>query len=82
MVYLLAIIVLVGVVALVGLGLWNLATARLDKNRTARVESDRTLRKAESALRAIANGTSGNPVLEAQIALDEITTHFEKELTS
>lgn len=36
---------------------------------------------AERALRSIANGTTANSVLEAQIALDEITNLYEtKEL--
>lgn len=35
---------------------------------------------AERALRQIANGTSGNPTYEAQIALDEINNYYDKEL--
>lgn len=49
----------------------------LDNERAARVGSDRALGKAERALRAVANG-AGNPVLEAQIALDEITAYREQ----
>ena len=31
-------------------------------------------------MRVIANGTSGNPALEAQIALDEVESNYTKEL--
>ncbi len=57
----------------------SLARVSLDRNRKRAVESERALGKAERSLRSIANG-AGNPVLEAQIALDEITAHHEKEL--
>jgi hypothetical protein len=49
--------------------------------------SKRELRAAKSrekiavkTLRVIANGTSGNPALEAQIALDDIENNYIKEL--
>ena len=35
---------------------------------------------AVKTLRVIANGTSGNPALEAQIALDDIENNYIKEL--
>ena len=50
--------------------------AALDTEHKARVESDRALDKAERTIRHIANG-AGNPVLEAQISLDEITQYHE-----
>lgn len=59
--------------------IFNVARVLLDNNRKARVESVKALNKAERTLRSIANG-AGNPVLEAQIALDEITTYHEKEI--
>jgi hypothetical protein len=57
----------------------NFGRVMLDTNRKRRLESDKALNKAEKALRSIANG-AGSPVLEAQIALDEISIHREKEL--
>lgn len=65
-----------GTVALVG---WT--RQALDSNRKARVESDRQLQIAENALRRIANATGeANVSLEAEIALDQITSYHEKEL--
>lgn len=53
-----------------------------DANRLNAKELRKELGKAETVLRRIANGHSGDPVLEASIALDEIERYFEtKELT-
>lgn len=79
MIYFLTAILVLGVAAVVVMALVNSSKNRLDGNRKARVESERALGKAERALRSIANG-AGNPVLEAQIALDEINLYHEKEL--
>lgn len=73
--FLLTILAIILVVALV-----NWARQGLDKNKRRLVESERSLGKAERALRSIANGAA-NPVLEAQIGLDEITSYHEKELS-
>lgn len=80
MIYFLTIIVVLGVVVVAGLAILGKTKDRLDTNRTRRVDSERALNDAESALRRIANG-SADPVLEAQIALDGITTYHEKELS-
>jgi hypothetical protein len=39
------------------------------------------LSTAEQSLRSIASGSSGNPQLEAQIALDNIGNDYNKELS-
>ena len=49
-------------------GLPRLRSLSSSEQRSTKLQ----LREAQKALRIIANGTSGNPVLEAQIALDEI----------
>jgi hypothetical protein len=49
--------------------------------RRATVQVGLRARKGEAALRSIANG-AGAPVLEAQIALDEIESLRNKELTA
>lgn len=57
--------------AIVGAGAL-VANALLDSSRkTARTEQ-RAAAVAQKALRSIANNTSGNPVLDAQIALDDM----------
>lgn len=51
----------------------------LDKNKKALVASEKQVDANERVFRRIANG-SGNPELEAQIALDEITNYHSKEI--
>ncbi len=76
LVYLLILLALCAVVVYGGPAAIGWSRSMLDGNRKRRVESDRALNKAENALRSIANG-AGNPALEAQIALDDITKHRE-----
>jgi hypothetical protein len=71
-----------------GLIAWGIVSAvnwgrtRLDKNRLRVGDLRKQLTDAERTLRHIANGQSGNPELEASIALDEIERFYEnKELS-
>ena len=55
--------------------------AQLLKARNAELKNSKTqLRIATKALRNIANGTSGLPVLDATNALDDIERREDKEL--
>lgn len=81
MVYFLTLIIVLAIAVPATLFIINWGRDRLDANRKARVVSDRALGKAERALRTIANSSHDEAsVLEAQIALDEISTHHEKEI--
>ena len=82
----LALLIVIGAVVAVVYGV-NWGRGRLDRNRSDALElrqqvheCQRQLNKAEHTLRTIANGC-GAPELEAQIALDEITKFYEKELS-
>lgn len=79
MIYFLTAVAVIGLVVLGITALVNWGRSNLDETKKALLESERTLAKSERALRSIANG-AGNPVLEAQIALDEINIYHEKEL--
>jgi len=90
MIYFLTAVIVLGLVVAGIVALYNLGQSKFDNRlktantylaleRSRRVESDRALNKTEHVLRRIANG-AGNPVLEAQIALDEISAYHEKEL--
>lgn len=70
-------VIVAGTAAIVGVVEWGRTVRGAD--RKALVASERTLAKAERTLRSIANG-AGNPVLEAQIGLDEINNYHEKEI--
>ena len=82
----LIVLAIIAVVALVNWGRSSLDNrvktlkADLAASRKEVLDSERSLHSAERTLRAIANG-SGNPVLEAQIALDNLNSYHEKELS-
>lgn len=60
----------------------NWARTRLDNNRVSVQDLRKQLSSTEKTLRHIANGQSGNPALEASIALDEIERfHETKEIS-
>lgn len=63
-----------------GLGLYEFISLKKGEQAGALINKRVALGKAEAALRIIANGSS-NPVLEAQIALDEINNHYNKEIS-
>lgn len=67
-------LIVVGTAAVIALAVGaGSALPRLNLRRNAELKAVKfQLRSAKAALRTIANGASGNPVLEAQIALDEI----------
>lgn len=76
-----AILILVGVVyGVVSVVSWS--RTRLDNNRVSVRDLRKQLSDTEKTLRHIANGQSGNPALEASIALDEIERfHETKEIS-
>lgn len=79
MIYFFTTVLVVGVIAIALGAVIGWYRARIDKNAKALLESERALGRTERALRNIANG-SETPILEAQIALDEISNYHDKEL--
>ena len=77
--YLLLAIIIIGLVAWAIVEASNrVRLAIVDRKFNLR-ETEAALNKAESALRRIANGAAA-PALEAQIALDEITSYHDRFL--
>lgn len=78
MIMLVFILLIIGVsaVAIVAvLGYWTSGAARLNKELTA---TARNLAVAESGLRKIANGLSGNPAIDAQNTLESVSNDLKE----
>lgn len=75
-------LVVIGLFAWGSVWVINSTRNRLDRRRVTVAELRKQLHDAEVTLRHIANGYSGNPELEASIALDQIERYNEtKELS-
>ena len=79
MIYLFLLVLTIVVLGAIIMGFGSWVADRSNKYRRELQAANQTLRKSERALAQIANGTSGNDMLTAQIALDEINNYNDRK---